>query len=518
MRRRQLASLALTVCLLGLALTSKCRAGAEDTRKDFERLASQFRFFFGDDFHYYHVPEYYVPAAMLAEYKKLHDEVTAPKHETTALLALLNHKNPRVRTLAIAALSAKEDPKLLPRLVDMVGDTAVTFPDFLLLSRPFGFDRDKLPPLVECNVGELASTILQTYLDRAGCYDRLTPETRDGFDPYWAVRKDRAFCASWFRVQLDRARDDFLATPEERSKRIRAVRERIDHLPKMDRAWTLLWLQSKEMYIDALASKEDLLAACKDLGPARLMAMLQRKIPSEDPDLQPRPSNNSDYICLQHFVLAHAGSVLRPEDAPALLDCEHDERDYLKHRITDPYISPWWAIAAASLQPEHAKEWLREAMKRFTGEYDGDNRAALAAALCRLVGSAETEFVVNWFYEQEPQQNYYPHCRAQFLLSVASLPNRGGRKFIAAIVRDKRLEKLDWQSWRTLVEVVNGWVEKPVLLRDVVENLKSPVRLDEFYWKQEKARKEHPEETAAVLKAFAEWAAALRESIPKWGE
>jgi hypothetical protein len=513
MRRHQLACLALTICLLGMALTSPCRAGAEDTRKDFERLASQFRFFFGDDFHCYHVP-----AAMLAEYKKLHDEVTAPKHETTALVALLNHKNPRVRTLVIAALSAKEDPKLLPKLVDMVGDTAVTFPDFLLLSRPFGFDRDILPPLVECNVGELASTILQTHLERAGSWDRTTPEIRDRFDAYWAVRKDRSFCASWFRVQLDRARDDFLATPEERSKRIRAVRERIDHLPKMDRAWTLLWLQSKGMFSDALASKDDLLAACKDLGPARLMAMLRRKIPSDDPDLQPRPSSDNDYIYLQYFVLENAKNVLRPEDAPALFDCGRLARTDLTDGGADSSIAPGWTIAAASLQPEHAKEWLHTAMKGFVGEYDGDNRAALAAAICRLVGSAETDFVVNWFYEQEPQQNYSPHCRAQFLVSVAALPNHGGRKFMAAIVRDKRLEKLDWQSWRTLVEIVNGWVDRPVLLRDVIENLKSPVRLDEFYWKQEKARKEHPEETAAVLKAFAEWAAALRESIPKWDE
>ncbi len=519
MRRPQPVILALTASLVGMVLSASCRAGEEETRKDFERLAGQFQFFCGGDFLYDRPPVDCVPADMLPKYQKLLDEVTAPQQETPALLALLKHKDPRVRTLAIAALYAKEDPKVLPGLVEMIGDAAATLPE----PQPFeGLDleRNKLPPLEERKVGRLAKAIVESYMEHAGVFDGIsTPDEAPGFDTYWAARRGREFCGSWYKVQLDRATQGIFPTPEARVKRVRAVWERIDRLPKLDRAWTLFWLRNYAGVIDVIPSDDELIAAGNDLGPDRLVAMLRRQIPRDDPDLQPRPSNNTDYKSLQVYVLCLAPKLLRPEDAPALLECERDEWEYKRHGISDPLLTSSWPIGAASLQPEHAKDWLHDAMKRYSGEYDASNRAAIAVALWSLIGPPETQFIVTWFYEQKPEMATFPHCRAQFLEAVSAERGRAGRRLIASILQDKRFEGFnDWQSLTTLIEIVNAWVDKPVVDKSVVKRTQHPFGVERYYWWQDRARKEYPKETEELEKTFGDWRNALRESIPKWGE
>ena len=496
--------------LLGMVLASTCQAGEEDAPgKDFERLASRFQFFCGGEFLYDSPPTGRVPTDMLADYQKLLDEVTAPKHETSALLALLKHKDPHVRTLAIAALYAKEDPKLLPRLDEMCNDSAATYP----VPQPFPFDsfnstQDKLLPLEERKVGRLAAVIVGKYLELAGERD---------FPTYWAARTERSArrgsrSNSFARARATGRRREILSRESGRCERGSTG------CRSQTCAWTLLWLR-KERGADAMVTEQDLLAACKDLGPDRLLAMLRRKIPSDDPDLQVRRMNNWDYKSLQLFVLARAEKLLCRRTAPALIECDKSEWDFVKNRIDDPTFTSWWAVAAAHLQPEHAKEWLHDAMKRYNGYYlDSHDRENIAAALWELVGPDETDFLVNWFYTQKPERGDYPGCRAEFLQTVSAQRGRVGRKLIAEIVRDKRLDTLEWRTLRTVIDVVNAWVDKPVVEQAAIDNLKPPVNLDSFYWLQAEAREQHPKKTAALLKTFAEWATALRESIPKWGE
>jgi hypothetical protein len=198
----------------------------------------------------------------------------------------------------------------------------------------------------------VAAAFVNVYLRAAGYYYGVQGKGKDaGFDAYWALRKDRAFGASWFAVQLSRAEQGTSPTPPGRLARIRFVRRRIDGLPPPDRAWTLLWL-SGENGGAALVTEEELLNACQELGPDRLLQMLRQQPPSDDPDLRARTNNNGPYKRMTWFVLRHARALLRPGDAEALLACERWERDYQNHRVIDPNITPYWATAAADLQPQ----------------------------------------------------------------------------------------------------------------------------------------------------------------------
>jgi len=76
--------------------------------------------------------------------------------------------------------------------------------------------------------------------------------------------------------------------------RIRAVRKRIDQLPEEERTWQLLWL-SRLQDCDDFVTDRELIDMCKKLGPKKMLLMLQDRMPSDDPDLQPRMSNNSTY-------------------------------------------------------------------------------------------------------------------------------------------------------------------------------------------------------------------------------
>src|SRR5262249_22595145 len=182
---------------------------------------------------------------------------------------------------------------------------------------------------------------------------------------------------------------------------VREVRRRIDQLPKADRAWTLLWLSDRPG-TDVLATEEELVEACKQLGPDNLVKMLQRRIPSDDPDVQPRASNNGPYARMVRFVLQHAPNLLRPDDAEALLACERWERAYERHDIVGPTILPNWAIAAAQLKPQKAGPILKDAWDRFQGKssFDADHRAALALAWWQQAAGEDPSFVVKWFYEE----------------------------------------------------------------------------------------------------------------------
>jgi hypothetical protein len=488
-----------------------------DARKDLERLADRLKFFNTGDFLFDRPGLHQIPDDVAQQYQTLIRELTSSKFVVEALVKLLKHDNPKVRTLAMAALFAREDPRLLPHLVSLVDDKAVTF------SRPqppsaFPFPKKKMPRLDKQTVGEVAYQFVTFYLERANyVYGVKGTQNQGGFDAYWAARKDRQFCASWFSVQLARANQRTSPTPKERFDKIRAVRQRIDKLPRLDRAWTLLWLNG-ESGCPVLVSEAELIAACKELGPDRLILMLQRKIPSDDPDVQSRRSNNGPYRGMTLFVLAHAPALLRPKDAETVLACERWERDYVKNAISDPMLTASWTIAAAELKNDKtkARDLLLGAFAHFQEVYQDGERAQLAVALWGLEGLDASTFVLKWFYDNPPAFGHFPHQRAAFLEGVARQRKPENRKLIAALVRNKDFETLDWQSLRTLVNIVNGWSEKPVVDSRLMEAAWHPFGVGHFDQSMDKARQQYPKETEALLRTLKQWRSNVSAAIVKW--
>src|SRR5262249_1337144 len=142
-----------------------------------------------------------------------------------------------------------------------------------------------------------------------------------------------------------------------------------------------------------------LLSQCQLLSPEQLLHVLQRKPDSSDPDLKPRPSNNYRYKCMMNFILAHAAQLLRREQVPALMACSQFEKQYSKHGITDPNLTSLWSIAIADLDRKNAKQVLFDQIKQQQKEpYRSDNCALLAAAVGRILGESQKQFLVNYFF------------------------------------------------------------------------------------------------------------------------
>jgi len=411
----------LSVLFAGLAAGAP--APKPDARKDLERLAEKLQFFSAGDFVYDRTDLRHFPEKEAKKYRQAMRELTETRYEVAALVALLKHENPKVRTLAMAALFAREDPKLLPHFVSLATDKAATFPAPSPFARA-AFGPKEVPPLEPRTVGQCASMFVEFYSQRASHSGGA-----GGFDAYWGPRKNRAFCASWFAVLLDRATQGTSPLPKDREEKVRAVRRRIDALPEAYRAWTLLWLNADRPH-DALVTEDELVAMCKELGRDRLLQMLQRKATSDDPDLDPVKGNNYRHRQMCVFVLRHAKVLLRPEDTDTLLECERGEADEL----------PAWVVAAAELQPNKAKELLNDAFKRFRGEHQGRARAELALALWRFVGPRESKFLVGWLYDEKPERGAFPHAKAAFLREFAEYRKVDVPKLLATLIADKRFE------------------------------------------------------------------------------
>jgi hypothetical protein len=481
-------------------------ASAPAVRKDLEGFAARFKFFIPVEFLYDRCDVHTLPKAAAQDYRRLMAEFNSRRYNVSALIELLKHEEPRARTLAVAALYATEDPKQLPHIAALVSDKARTFPrPDIVIGLGFGAPQE-MPPLREQTVGDIAAEIVDWYLEAAEFFQG-TKGDAESFKAYWAPRKDRPFCASWFRVKLWRAGQGTRPTAEERKVNIRALRQQIDRIPRLDRAWTLLYLAS-EAGAQHLASDQERLEACKELGPERLALLLRRQVPSGDPDLQWRRHSHGQYDAMTLYVLQRAADLLRKQDAKQLLAGEQWLR------------SPWWMIAAADLERDKASALLHEGFGRFKASNlsEKDNRLALALALWRLVGPSETAFLVDWFYTDQPELTHFAHHRAQFLRGIAHLREPENRKLMVRIVQDKRLETLDWQSLDELIRTLNSWVAKPIVDAQVLATTAHPLGMGHFDENPEQARKKYPRETQALLDTFHEWRSKVRASIPQWSK
>jgi len=444
----------------------------------------------------------FIPKKLTEPWLDVSRALTAAKDDVAELLPLLKNGDPKVRTLALAALFERQDPKLLPHIAGLVGDKAKTAVEVVIRRAVSGFGKDAelLPQDIdEQAVGQVAKAFLMRWLEPAGY-------KIEEFDVYWADRKDRAWCASWFLARFQRAGQNTTAFDKERgTPLIRAIRKEIDALPEIDRDWALLWVATHHGGISdeparILASPDDLIAAGKRLGPKRLMDLIEEREISKDPDLAVRPlagpwrtRGRDDMI---HWVLKNAGKLLRPQDAPTLLAMEGKVRDR----------SPWCAIAAAELEPAKASQTLHAAMSRYAGKeiytYLADHRADIAAGLWRIVGEAEIDYLTDWFFQEHVGKNPHSPQTGRFLDAIQGVRAPADRKLVARLVADPRLDKLDYQSLRAVVLVANSWTKQPIVTQQGL------------YPNWEKGG--WGPETAADMQVLAGWRSKLLDSLKEW--
>jgi hypothetical protein len=497
------------------------RGWAEEARPTLERLASQLKFLSTNDVLYDRLDNRAVGKEAAAEYKRLLEELFSAGYPTATLVELLKHSDPKVRTLAMAALFVKEDPKILPHLVEISDDISPTFPSPAPWARVAGpiMRGTEMPPMQKQTVGQIAEKCLRFYLQRAG-YNFLVHEGRGKreFAEYWAARKDRQYCASWFAVQLARAIQGTTPPPKSAEAKVEALRKRIDDLPKEDRAWTLLWLHG-DLGGQLLISDSALISVCQELGPEKLLLLLKRNIPSTDPDLQPRKINNFQYHQMIFFVLKHAKELLRDTDADELLARARWEGDYGEHGLSDPLITPWWAIAAAELLPvRRAGEVLSRALRQFDGEADGHNRADIKAAQWPRQGSYSVFAFVDWFYREQRRGDFaFGNARTRFLEAVTKDAGDLEKRLVATIILDRRFKTLDYPTVTALNRVVSRWADKPSIIDpETLQKVHPPLGVDAFYRDPIEVFQKYPDETLKFLKELDQCREELRKSVPLW--
>lgn len=398
---------------------------------------------------------------LAAEQWHLLDELRALSGNREGLAALLANSDPKVRTLALGALFQREDGRDLPLMASLIHDSAQAFPNLHESMSQQAGPR----PIAELTNSQTVSNVVQAMLSfwmrgRNGFEKGII--TSNDFTAYWAKYAGRSHSASWFAVKLKRATRQTTPIQLAYQADIRRVLAEMNKLPMPDRAWTELYVLAPEGWYesepeDLVVSDKALLGMIKGLGPDALLRFLQRQPVSDDPSLL-MDKNDPDFVRMSNFILLHADKLLPPKDADALLACQYILRE-------SGTVNPAWAIGAALVQPARASKILHGAIAKLTerDELYEEDAGSLAGALWRIRGPTELNFFVNWFYTAPPMFNDPDGQKIVFLWGVEATARSETKQLIAALVKNPRFDRTDWNVLKEILKIVNTDRAEPLV-------------------------------------------------------
>lgn len=397
----------------------------------------------------------------------------AASKQRDALLPLLEHDDPKVRTLALGALFQREDAQDLPLIASLLDDDAPTFLDLTDETGSHGAfnissDQER---------AQTVTTVASAMLVHWGA-----PDNDEGYRNVLIVtgeqpnlkkadfnRWSREFAADIKNVKLRRGQDGrrmepALALYQADTKRVLAD---LQTLPLYERALAAfhisLWYQSQ--YFDTDALRKTALASFKELGHAEVVRILKLNQKDRLPAIPPPFARSYENDPLrgdgwyspqyaQEFILYHGQELLLPEDVPFLLEGE---------KSTDRYERSNWVITAADLaysrSPSEARAIIQDALPRYpvTDGSHGSNRAALLSILWRHEGMKAAPELVEKFYMATADG------LAQYSLLgfIDRMARPDTQDLLAVIVADKRAEQLKPYVLKELLDMVNRRLSKP---------------------------------------------------------
>jgi hypothetical protein len=412
---------------------------------------------------------------LVLEQQRLVKDLLELKDSQKTLERLLEHTDPKVRTLALGALFLRQDGRDLPLIGRVLGEAALTFPDLHNSPHSAGGPR----PITEVeqpqSVGDVAQAMLGFWgvpvtgqqVDRNGHIEKRFVTSKD-FQQYWKKYAGRQYSASWFEVKMKRATGQTIPILSTRKPAIQRVLAQLNSIPMPDRAWIQLYVLAPDVWFelepeDLVITDDELISMIKPLGPDALLRFLQRQKISDDPALF-MDKQNGQFVRMSNFILRHADNLMAAKDADALLACEYVLRD-------SDSINPSWAIGAALVQPSRASQILRLALARKTQSLESD-AGRLAGALWRIRGPSEMDFLVHWFYETLPTStpNMPGNEPVAFLWEVEAAKRPDTKQLIAALVKDSRFDSTDWDTLVELLKIVNTGRSTPLVSeRDIYQ-------------------------------------------------
>ena len=404
---------------------------------------------------------------LVAEQLQLLHALCALSGDRHEVIALLKNPDPKIRTLALGAVFQREDGRDLPLIASLINDSAYTFPNVHESMSQQAGPRPLSEITNSQTVGDVAQAMLAFWgvQDEGGTFEPFFGKwegphiTPNDFARYWKKYAGRDYAASWFAVKMRRATRQTTPIQPEYQPDIQRVLAEMEALPMPDRAWTEFYVLTPEGWYepdpqDMVVSANTLLGMIKGLGPDALLHFLQRQPVSDDPDLR-TDKDDPDFVRMSNFILLHADKLLSTNDAEALRACEYVQRD-------SGGIDPAWPIGAALLQPARAHEILRDALAHETRTYETAS-GELAGALWRIRGPAEIPFLVNWFYTVSPTAAEPMHQPVAILWGVEMAARPDTKQLMAALVKDPRFDRTDWDVLKEILTIVNASRTTPLV-------------------------------------------------------
>ena len=398
--------------------------------------------------------------------KKLCEKLKKWGEHPKLVQQMLKHDDPKVRTLAMMSLYLLEDPKYLPMISSLTDDATATFKRLHspVTSAPlFELAHIEAPQ----TVGDVATAILGIYFKAAG-------NENFSFEEYWKPRAKRKLCASWILVKAQRATRDVSPLQPEYEKDVKQFVAELQKLPLKYRAWIQVYLKSKSFTnFDKYLSDEHCIGTLKKVGHDNIIRFLQREPVTDDPDLDFKTINSHKanvYSWMSHFILRRADQFLNAKDIPKLMECEKKQRQKSIYGVS----VDWAAVSAELLAPtdlKGASAIIDQALTRFTTENQpvgSAKHARLMMSRWKINGSKKQNQIVDWCYSAQElastgKQTGYSNGCYQFLALLREQDRKAYLPFITALIADPRFEKLEWESMKVLLRIVNDGLKKPLV-------------------------------------------------------
>jgi WD40 repeat protein len=359
-----------------------------------------------------------------------------------ALASLLEHPDPKVRTLALGALYVREDRQDLPLIASLLDDNAPTFPD---LYHPLSSGR--LPVLADFVRPLTVEEVAKAMLEAAGFPSKSMAE----FKAQWQKDVAQPNSARWFQFKLERANRRTTPIQPQYLADIRRVISEMEALPLPARGWTRLYvLCARQDSSDKTVSDDYLIAAARELGQEALLRFLQGEKVTEDPDVRiANKDNHNNTGAMRRFILLNADQLLHANQFDALLAGSQSSSEY---------VSTLWTASAALVRPDRASEVLRAAMKA-----DPDGSVLPASTLWRIRGRAEIPFLVEWYYSWVPSTSGAWRNPGSFLGSVRTLAHKDTPELMKALILHEKFPQRSAGSLMEMIQIASDQHPAPLI-------------------------------------------------------
>ncbi len=373
--------------------------------------------------------------------------------DRTTLAALLEHDEPKVRTLALGALFLREDGRDLPLIATLIDDHAPTFPE--LYDPSFNGPRTLADHVRPLTVHAVAQAMLQFW----GAPGKSMAE----FKRHWQKYEGRTRSASWFRVKMNRAdRRTSPLQPEYRNDIQRLLSE-MEALPPPDRGWIRLYVLCSGDLMERPVTDAYLLTAARELGPDALLRFLKGEKISDDPDLLADAKGGDNLAGMKRFILLNADKLLRAQDFATLQTSVRTDR-------THEEGSPAPIIGAALLRPDKASEILRPAILEATNNYNSAD-GQLAGALWRIRGPEEIKFLTDWYYSAPHSRNDSWRQPLVFLQEIRAAGRKDNAELMKALIGHEKFRLADWSTLQEMLEIAAEKRAAPLVDRYEVNDI-----------------------------------------------